>query len=196
MVPYRNHDMTRNRITPEEEMRAALPFKIELSESEQRLYDRIDFSAYPGSESALAAGKSSHELMDSLIKRDAVPAIRWSYFAEPFPDGRGKSILKYFQSNPRGTHVFEDTNFVHHYLRYFIYGPNLPRRTMEQFCQIVRDDIDLRERLCRFVREEVHNADFLRRTDLQVEFYRLALECIPDDHALALSIREAAIQAR
>ncbi len=177
-------------------MQTFLPFKIELNESEQHLFDRIDFSADPGSESALAAGKSSHELMDSLIKRGAIPAIRWSYFAEPFPDGHGKSILKYFQSNPRGTHPFEDINFVRRYLRYFIYGPNLPRRTLEQFCQIVRDETDLRERLCRFVRKEVRNADFMRRSSLHVEFYQLALECIPDDPALALSIRETAIQAR
>ncbi len=188
--------MTRNGLTPEEEMRAALPSKIDLSEYEQRLFDRIDFSAHPGSGSAAAAGKSSHELMDLLIKRNAIPAARWSYFAEPFPDGRDKSILKYFQSNPRGTHVFEDTNFVRRYLRYFIYGPNLPRRTIEQFCQIVREDIDWRERICKFVRDEVRNADFLRQRDLHVEFYRLALECIPGDPPMALSIREAAIQAR
>lgn len=176
-------------------MPATLPVRIKLTQSEQLLYDQIEFSFEPGPSRASASGNASRELMESLLSREVIPSARRSYFTHPFPGGQGKSHLEIFQSNLRGRgHVFEDPYFIRRYLRYFIYGPNLPVRTMEQFCELV-DENDL-DRLCSFVRTETRNADRSNRRYFPEEFYKLALECIPDDPRIARRIRDTAMQAR
>ena len=183
-------------------MQVPIPTRIELTESEQELFDQIDFAFTSGSLKARASGKASRSLMQSLIKRRAIPSARKSYFTSPFPGGRGKSHLELFQLkviqlNQTGWHAFENPDFIRRYLRYFICGPDLPVRTMQRFCQIVNDEsLDLREALRAFVRQEIRKVSPSHRKDTAEEFYKLALECIPDDMGLARSIRDAAMRVR
>jgi hypothetical protein len=175
-------------------MPATLPSRIELTKFEQALFEQINFGSDPGYEAALASGRASRQLMESLIKRDAIPAIRWGYFTDPFPGGRGKSHAAVFQANLQGRNLFEDPTFIVRYLRYFIFGPDQPRETMRRFCEIVADD-DI-ERLRSFVCQETRKAGLINRTQTAEEFYKLALECFPDDPFTPGRIREAAMKAR
>jgi len=181
-------------------MKAALPIRIKLTESEQQLFDQIEFVPNPGREKAVVSSKASHELMTSLLKRDAIPEVRKSFFfTDPFPGGRGKTHLEVFESNLGGRNLYEDSSFINFYLRYFIFGPDLPLGAIKRFCTIVDEGElarDMRERLRSFVRQETRNAERSKRHSYPEEFYKLALECIPDDPFIAKSIRDAAMQAR
>jgi hypothetical protein len=178
-------------------MRVSIPIKIKLTESEQHLFDQIDFAFASGSVKARASGKAARTLMQSLIKRRAIPSARRSYFTDPFPGGRGKSHLAVFQSSLKGWNVFETSGFIKRYLRYVICGPDLPVRTMQRFCQIVNEEsLDLRKALRAFVRQEIRMVSALDRKDTAEEFYKLALECIPDDLGMVRSIRNAAMRVR
>ena len=181
-------------------MQVHIPTKIKLTESEQEFFDQIDFAFTASPLKARASGKASRALMQSLIKRRAIPSARRSYFTDPYPGGRGKSHLEVFQLkliqlNQRGWHAFEHPDFIGRYLRYFICGPDLPVRTMQRFCQIVNDESpDLREALRAFVRQEIRKVSLSHRKDAAEEFYKLALECFPDDMVLVRSIRDAAVR--
>jgi hypothetical protein len=180
-------------------MNATPPIKIKLTKAEQKLYDQIDFGPDPRRQAAIASGMASRALMESLLKRNAIPEARLSFFTDPYPGGHGKSHLDVFKTNLMGRHVFEDSGFVRRYLRYFINGPDLPAKVMERFCEIANGDyltIDLYDLLRRYARQETRNAPFSDRGYYPEEFYKLALECIPDDPFIAKSIREAAMDSR
>ncbi len=177
-------------------MKATLPVKVQLTDSEQKFFDQIDFSGNAEYEKAIASGKASRELMESLLTREAIPSVRMSYFKAPYPGGHGKSHLDILKSNLKDRNLFEDSSFIHWYLRYFICGPYLPLNIIEQFCEIVNNAIDEREQLRQLARDATRNAKQERRYYYPDEFYKLALECIPDNPGIAESIREAAIQVR
>lgn len=180
-------------------MKATLPVRVQLTEDEQRLLDQIDFSKNPGSEKVIASGKASRELMESLEKRNAIPEIRRKYFTDPAlnPNGHGKS--RYDEFSPyTGGDICERPLFFK-YLKYFIQGPDLPEPTMREFCRIVNEgelEGDERDLLRRFVRKEMRSFDSSRKYYFREEFYRLALECIPDDPFMPESIRKAAMEVR
>jgi hypothetical protein len=176
-------------------MQTSPPIRVELSEFEQALLEQIDFDAEPGYLIAQASGKASRQLMESLIRRDAIPAARRAWFTEPFPGGRGKSPMQVLQGKQSGNrHIFEDPRFVQHYLRYFINGPDLPESTVGRFCELAAEgSID---RLRSFVRREARASGGGKRLKTADEFYKLALECFPDDPRTQRSIRAAAMRAR
>jgi hypothetical protein len=177
-------------------MQNSLPIHIKLNEFEQALLEQIDFGSDPDSLVSRASGKASRQLMESLYRRNAIPAIRTRYFSSPFPGGRGKSHLEVFQSKLRRSksHVFEDPSFVGDYLRYFIEGPDLSRNVIEGFCQIANSGDPAA--LCSFVREQIRNGGAANRRGMAEEFYKLALECFPKDSLTPARIRQAALRAR
>ncbi|HYK88723.1 MAG TPA: hypothetical protein VE398_08130 [Acidobacteriota bacterium] len=175
-------------------MQTPLPIRVELTEFEQALFDQIDFGGDAGHLAALASGKASRQLMESLIKRNAIPGVRLDYFTKPFPGGRGKSYMEAFRRNLRGRHIFEDSGFVQRFVRYFVFGPDLAKRTIERFCEIAAKDN--KEELNRFVRRETRNAGRMNRRKMADDFFKLALECFPDDPLTPERIRNAAMQAR
>jgi hypothetical protein len=176
-------------------MHIPLPIHVELTEFEQALFEQISFGDEAGSRLvSQASGKASRQLMESLIKRDAIPAARWAYFTDPFPGGRGKSHLEVFKANLEGRNLFEDPTFVDLYLRYFIFGPELPPDTMVRFCSIAAEE-DI-EHLRSFVRQETRNARRANRRKTADEFYKLALECFPHGSMQPRWIRDTAMQGR
>jgi hypothetical protein len=180
-------------------MEATLPLHIRLTESEQQLFDQIDFSNHAGYNEAIVSGEASRQLMESLLERNAIPSVRYSYFFEdPYPGSHGSTHLQVFKSNLQGRNLFEDSNFIEGYLRYFIFGPDLPKAVMEEFCQIVNDgdiEIGTMKRLKAVASKESRRAGRQVYYKTGDEFYKLSLEC-DLDRSMAEIIRRAAMQAR
>jgi hypothetical protein len=174
-------------------MRVSRPVQVELTEFEQALFEEIIFDGEPSYLRMRASGKASRQLMESLIKRKALPAARRHFFTQPFPGGRGRSHMEVFMKRSK-RHVFEDPEFVKRYLRYFISGPALPPEIVEQFCGIAAAGTigPLRS----LVREVTRKAGGDNRRRTADEFYKLALECFPDDPRMAGCIRRTAMNVR
>ena len=111
-------------------------YHINLISEEQALVDELDFEV--GSHEAyLANRKPIVALMRSLIKRKAIPECRWKHWVDPKYNLKGnvkKSNKELFEENGnRGDEVYEDPHFLAFYLRYMLYGPNLPDGIIERF---------------------------------------------------------------
>jgi len=183
-------------------MNVTAPAAIKLSAEEQDLVRRIDFTPNTFSpdfhrtleESCAAAGP----LMKSLLKRQAIPPVRWDYFIDPERNiGSKRSHKGIFEGNgTRGDQIFEHGHFLP-YLKYFIFGPDLPLSTIAGFCAIANDSLLTThmqlDQLRAYVRREVRQQGLDRRHAAE-EFYNLAYEC--DLERFARSVREAALQAR
>jgi hypothetical protein len=174
-------------------MRESLPVQIELTEFEQALFEEIIFDGEPGYLRMRASGKASRQLMESLIKRKALPGARRHFFTQPFPGGRGKSHMEVFMKRSK-RHVFEDPEFVQRFLRYFITGPALPREVVERFCGIAAEGKIAALRS--LVRAATRSAGLGNRRKTADEFYKLALECFPGDPRMAGSMRRTAMRVR
>jgi hypothetical protein len=117
---------------------------IELTAREQGLAARIDFdpaSRLDNADTWKAVGDAMRELMSSLLERNAIPLARRKFFTDPacFVGGRGQSHLQVFERNgTRGDDVFRHPHFVK-YLRYFLYGPDLPKDVIALFQKKVAD---------------------------------------------------------
>src|SRR5688572_18811033 len=78
-------------------------------------------------------------LMNSLHDRDAIPHQRLRYFTDPdYKPGRLKgSRQQVFERNgTRGAEIFEHPHFKE-YLRYFLFGAELPDNVIAEFEQEV-----------------------------------------------------------
>jgi hypothetical protein len=118
--------------------RAAPDLAIELTTREQVLAARIDFDPSPTLHNAdtwKAGADAIQELMGSLLERNAIPLARRKFFTDPscLIGGHGLSHLQVFERNgTRGDDIFRHPHFVK-YLRYFLYGPDLPKEVIALF---------------------------------------------------------------
>ena len=186
-------------------MRAnASDLEIELTEPEKALVSQIDFNFSATSHDANSwrpMADAMEEVMRSLLDRNAIPEPRRRFFEDPayFVGGRGLSHLQVFQNNgTRGPAVFRHGNFVK-YLRYFLYGPDLPKPVIEAFQQKVidcgkpftpGDSITVGD----FGRQLTRSRG-LEAGKTTEEFYKLALDC-GLDAGDARSVRDAAKKLR
>jgi hypothetical protein len=154
---------------------------IELTEREIELLAQINFG-HTRHDELNASLAPMAALSASLLDRGAIPEIRLLYFTDPErnPGGRGKSRQQIFEKN--GTteaEICAHPNFLK-YLKYFIYGPDLPKTVIEKFkdtmsCSgyLTGGDInDLMPEARKFIRSaqlNPHNA--------ADEFHKLVLEC-------------------
>jgi len=178
------------------------PSAIELQPGEQELLAAVNFQpdiTQPRAE-VLRSLAAAAELAESLLRRHAIPDIRWRYFTDPELNvgGHGKSRRCVFEENGcKGRAILRHPHFLK-YLRYFIFGPDLPRETVERFRQVVVDDAGTSGEVLGQLRS-VARAEARRlghpRVDLREEFLKLALECGLDDF-VALSVRSAVGSAR
>jgi hypothetical protein len=160
--------------------------EIELTEREKALVFQIDFNfsaTSHNSDSWRSMADAMEELMRSLLERNAIPEARRRFFEDPayFIGGRGLSHLQVFQKNgTRGPAIFRHGNFVK-YLRYFVYGPDLPKRVIEAFQRKVidcgepftsGDSITVGD----FARQ-LTRSHGLKAANAAEEFYKLALDC-------------------
>lgn len=145
--------------------------KIEFTAEEQTLLEQISFTDHDHQtlrKSCQAAGK----LSEILIKRHAIPEIRMEYFINPkYNIGKNKSRKEIFEGNgTKGSDILYHGNFLK-YLRYFIFGPDLPSTLIDEFCTKIDED-DLPAIARKLVRKYGLNS-----REASEEFYKLCLEC-------------------
>jgi len=177
------------------------PAKIQLTPEEDELLKTIDFDLSQSDREARAAClEAAAALTESFLRRGAIPEIRRRYLTDGELNigGHGKSRIQGFTTHGLGhSETFRHGNFLK-YLRYFIYGPDLPAATIEGFTKIVEDDAgtsgEVLDQLCRFTRAEVRRGLPVERHKLPEEFFKVALECELDLH-IAKCVRESAQRA-
>jgi hypothetical protein len=123
---------------------------VKLNDEEQALFDAIcwdlDELCKKDYDTRVEMLDKMGQLTELLLDRQAVPRVRVEYFTNPEMNagGRGKSKQQVFEQNgTAGKHIVRDPNFMA-YLRYFIYGPDLPKQTISGFGTIIEDDAGLR----------------------------------------------------
>jgi len=173
------------------------PAKIDLTPEEDELLKIIDFDLSQSDwETRNACLEAAGALTESLLKRGAIPEIRRRYLTDAALNagGRGKSRIQGFSAHGlEHSQIFRHGNFLK-YLRYFIYGPDLPSATVEGFTKIIDDDAgtsgEMLDQRCRFTRAEVRRLP-TERYKLPEEFFKLALEKDVDLH-VARCVRNSA----
>jgi hypothetical protein len=179
-------------------------FHIELTRDESEWVDRIDFrlDLPPGVDRHAVYLSNSGpiiSLLGSLGARGGIPARRLTLWTDPeLQTGRVKGSHKdlYARNGCAGAEAYTHPNFIP-FLRYFLYGADLPDAVMTQFEAQVgnpewfsgSDIIDLSKKTRELVRR--HNLKSNRR---DLEFQKLALDLgLSNYHAN--SVREAAQEA-
>lgn len=174
---------------------------IELTDRERTLASRIVFDFHPGVNDVewRAVADAMEELVNSLLERNAVPLQRRKYLADPeyFVGGHGRSRLQTFEKNgTRGNEIFRHPHFLK-YLRYFLYGPDLPKPVIAAFQKKVMDcgspftGSDALE-VAAFARGLVRS-HVLDSQKVPEEFYKLALDC-GLDAADARAVRDSVMR--
>ena len=182
----------------------ASDLEIGLTEREKSLVSQIDFNFSATSYNADSwrpVADAMLKLMRSLLKREAIPEARLKFFSDPtfFIGGHGCSHLHVFERNgTRGDAIFRHPNFVK-YLRYFVFGPDLPKPAIQALQQkIIRcgepftsgDSITVGD----FARQ-LTRSHGLEAGGAAEEFYKLALDCGLDADD-ARSVRDAVKRLR
>lgn len=138
------------------------------------------------------------ELLRSLAERNAIPEIRLKYWSDPeYHIGRLKTSYKgrFERNGNQGDEIYIHPNFLP-YLRYFLFGPQLPASAIGEFEKVVGnpewvssgDVTDISKGTRAIVRKYgLHDDD--------EEFYRLALD-IGLSQWFAKSVRDAVKQVR
>lgn len=119
---------------------------VVLTATEAELLKSIDLRA---SHSSHSEGRAAYlanqapilELVKSLSARNAIPAQRLKYWNDQdYNPGRIKSSRKgLFERNGcRGSEIFTHPHFIP-YLRYFLFGCELPERVVQEFESTVSD---------------------------------------------------------
>ena len=113
---------------------------IDPTEEEAILLSQITFDSKRNPEILQASCRSAGLLATSLLRRNAVPAVRRRYFSDPELNiGSKKSRKEGFESKGvSATAILRHPHFLK-YLRYFIYGPDLPFSVVHAFSNQVRE---------------------------------------------------------
>ena len=173
----------------------AQPTAVTLTPDEQALFDRVRFTLpqIGRSPESVDSADAAVALTRSLLERKAIPPVRLRWFTDPELNLRtSKSRVQVFRSNGcEGDDVFAHRHFLP-YLKYFIFGPNLPQPVIDEFSEYVSavpfvsgSDMD---DLHRIARQSVRRFG-LTPADAADEFWKLALECESGD-SYARAIRD------
>jgi hypothetical protein len=177
--------------------------QIELTPAEQKLAKQIVFDVLQKPleyEETLENGERAAALANSLMKRKAIPEERLRYFTDPeYNPGRGKeSRFTYFRNNAGSTDkVFRHPHFLP-YLRYFIYGADLPAELKQEFLKKAEDYWIKSGELAKFAQQLVRKYNLERpplNYRLKEVFYQLALDCSCTE-GIARSVREAVMKVK
>jgi hypothetical protein len=160
--------------------------KVELTADEQSLVDRIVFD-HDGivaleREAWMMNGEMAANLFESLSERQAIPEVRLRYFADPEynPSNSKASHFELFLRNARTrAEVLRHAHFIP-YLRYFVFGANLPAHVKQTFLAEFQDydgDLERLVRLARTLYRELKRTPHPQDYPLPEDFYQLALDC-------------------
>jgi hypothetical protein len=174
---------------------------VRLTDEEQALFEGIcwDLNKLARMDDRIDHLERIAELAESLFKRNAIPEVRVAYFMDPSMNvgGHGKLRQEVFEKNgTSGRDILRHPHFMD-YLRYFIYGPDLPASTIRGFFQIIEDDVGtsgmVLDQIRAYVRKEVRDKQ-LNPGHAADEFFKLAHEI--GEPTLAESVRSAAKNVR
>lgn len=175
-------------------------YHIDLSESEAELLQRIDLRvSHHDHADGHAAYNANKEpilaLLGSLSERKAVPLQRLNYWSDPrYNFGRVKASRKgLFERNGcTGSEIYTHPHFIP-YLRYFLFGPELPDDVIAKFEAkvgnpewVTSSDVVPIGKFARDLTREHH----LDVSDAPEEFFKLCL-----DMALSLSTAESVMRS-
>lgn len=176
-----------------------------MTDAEAALLEKIDVrvrhdSHEEGRAAYLANRAPILGLLRSLRERDGIPEERVRYWLDPeYNTGRLKSSHKgvFERNGRRGDEIYEHPHFVP-YLRYFLFGAELPRPVMAAFEEAVGNpewvtsgDIVPMGKHARGLAREYR----LDRRDAAEEFFKLCLDMGLGVHTAA-SVRRAVMQLR
>lgn len=170
---------------------------VKMNAEEKALVDAIcwDLDELGGRDDRFDHLEKMGQLAESLLARDAIPKVRVAYFTDPsmYVGGHGKSHQQVFEKNGTcGRDILRHPHFMT-YLRYFIYGPDLPLDTIRGFCKVIEDDAGtsgmVLDQIMAYVRKEVREKH-LTASHAAEEFFKLAHEI--GKPSVAESVRSAA----
>lgn len=160
------------------------PQAVSLTKEEKELLALISFDVPYGDlgqERIQTSSSAAEALTRSLLKRQAIPKIRLRYFSDTEIQIRVKKspLQMYKERGFNVEEIFRHPGFFK-FLRYFIFGPDLPSSAIHDFWQRVNSEeyisgSDLPE-LKAIARSAVRQNDLEPRRARE-EFYKLALEC-------------------
>lgn len=115
-------------------------YHIQLTEEEQTLVAKIDLRGkHPNHNEGHAAYLQNKDpiltLLKSLSARQAVPQARLNWWNDPqYHPGQIKSSRKglFERNGNHGSEIYTNPHFIP-YLRYFLYGPDLPDGVIDRF---------------------------------------------------------------
>lgn len=168
---------------------------LALTPAEQDLLDRIESGSTELDTPRQHArrGAAAVALMHSLCAREAIPPVRLRWLEDPLLSlGARKSVRQVFESNGCfGDCIYAHPHFLP-FLRYFVYGPDLPPEAIDRFCAHISgftsfcaDDLP---DLHRITRKDIRRSG-LDPHMVAAEYWKLALECRMDDFC-ARSVRD------
>lgn len=178
---------------------------LELTDEEAKFLERIELNpmrvtASDAHEKYLANREPILALMRSLIARRALPAQRVRYWTDPeFKPGgvRGSREGVFERNGCSGEEIFTHPHFLK-YLRYFLFGSELPEVVITAFEQRVGNPewVSLSDGipLGKFARGLARQYGLERETAAE-EFFKLCLD-MGINLSTALSIRKAVLQLR
>jgi hypothetical protein len=163
------------------EITNAHPIKdVRLTPDERLLLDQIAFDP-DGPDDCERNGQLIGQLLRSLMKRDGIPEARLKFFTDPryCHGGRGKSYRDLFHQNGRSDdEILKHPHFLP-FIRYFLFGDELPNRVREAFCRevesignVTSSDVVPLGRLARSLARDAG----LTGSDAAEEFFKLAME--------------------
>lgn len=176
-----------------------MSYKIETTDEETKLLAGIEFDQTRlNHEQYQKQGQVILELLRSLTERNAIPDIRLKYWFDPeYQIGRIKASHKgLFERNGRkGEEIYTHPHFLK-YLRYFLFGAQLPSAAIAEFEGVVGnpewvssgDLTDITKGTRAIVRK-------FRLQGEDEEFYRLALD-IGLNQWFAKSVRDTVKQVK
>lgn len=174
--------------------------QIELTDEEQEIVGQIELDQMKvrDHEQWKTNSELAFNLITSLLKRKAVPDHRLRYFTDPTYNrgDHGKSRKDRFLANSKTIDtMFRHNNFLA-YIRYFIYGPNLPASLIASFAETVKGCGDVTSGDTELLRKEARalaRRYGFNRADAE-EFYKMALEFMW--YSYAESVRDAVKQVK
>lgn len=114
-------------------------YAIQLTAEEESLLANIDFALdFDRVRKTLAA---ADQLMRALLKRRAIPSIRIRYFTDPDLNTgpiKGSREGLFERNGVLGEAIYSNPHFLK-CLRYFIFGPDLPKEIIEAFEKRVKE---------------------------------------------------------
>lgn len=173
--------------------------EIELTEQEQQLLSGIELNASRvDHEQYQSQGPLVLELLQSLIDRNAIPEARQRYWQDPeYQIGRVKASHQglFERNGTRGNDIYTHLSFLK-YLRYFLFGAQLPAPAIAEFEEAVGNPDwvtsgDITE-ISKATRAIVRK---YRLQNEDEEFYRLALD-VGLNQWFAKAVRDTAKQVK